>query len=134
MHPNTLDPIFFFPDEVQIVELVAQHRPHLSRVLEMKELPLYCCDNGVVNGGDSCLSSFVEGMHGAMKVGGICFATCRSCRVGQRGFVWHLFFSHDDFTCIHRIKHGLRVDPSFDLVHGFQALKGSQAGDMVIIL
>ena len=56
---------------VRIVELVAQHRPLLGRVLETKELPLDCCDNGVANEGDSCLSSFVEGIDGALKVGEI---------------------------------------------------------------
>jgi len=63
---------------VRIVELVAQHRPHLGWVLEMKELPLDCCDNRVANEGDSCLSSFVEGIDGALKGGGIRFATFRS--------------------------------------------------------
>jgi len=119
---------------VRIVELVAQHRPHLGWVLETKELPLDCCDNGVVNEGDSCLSSFIEGINSALKVGGIRFAAFRSDRVGRRGFGWHLFFSHDDFPRIHRIEHGLRVDPPFNVVRGVQAFEGSQAGDVVIVL
>ena len=104
--------------EVCIVELVAQYRPHLGWVLEMKELPLDCCDNRVVNEGDSCLASFIEGIDGALKVGVICFATFRSRRVGQKGFGWHFFFSRDDFPCIHHIEHGLRVDPPFAVVRG----------------
>ena len=104
--------------EVCIVELVAQYRPHLSWVLETKELPLDCCDNRVANEGDSCLASFVEGIDGALKVGGISFATFRSRRVGRRGFGSHFFFSRDDFPRIHHIKHGLRLDPPFDVVRG----------------
>jgi len=119
---------------VRIVELVVQHRPHLGWVLEKKELPLDCCDNRVANEGDSCLSSFVEGIDGVLKVGGICFAAFRSCRVGWRGFGWHLFFSRDDFPRIHRIQHSLRVDPPYDVVRGVQAFEGSQAGDVVILL
>jgi len=119
---------------VRIVELVAQHRLHLGWVLETKELSLDCCDNGVANEGDSCLSSFVEGIDGALKVGGIRFAAFHSCRVGRRGFGWHLFFSRDDFPRIHRIEHRLRVDPPFDVVRGVQVFKGSQTGDVVIVL
>ena len=119
---------------VCIVELVAQHYPHLCWVLETKELPLDCCDNGVANEGDSCLSSFVEGIDGVLKVGGIRFAAFRSSRVGRRGFSWHLYNSHDDFPRIHRIEHGLRVDPPFDVVRGVQAFEGSPAGEVVIVL
>ena len=72
---------------VRIVELVAQHRPHLGWVLETKELPLDCCDNGVVNEGNSCLSSFVEGINSALKVGGIRFAAFHSRRVCDTGVV-----------------------------------------------
>jgi len=76
---------------VCIVELVAQHRPHLGWVLEIKKLPLDCCDNRVANEGDSCLCSFVEGINGALKVEGIRFTAFRSRRVGRRGFGWHFF-------------------------------------------
>jgi len=119
---------------VRIVELVAQHRPHLGWVLETKELPLDCCDNGVANEDDSCLSSFVEGIDSTLKVGGIRFATFRYRRVDCRGFSWHLFFSCDDFPCIHHIEHGLRVAPPFDVVRDVQAFEGSQAGDVVVVL
>jgi len=119
---------------VRIVELVAQHRPHLGWVLQTKELPLGCCDAGIANGGYGCLTSFVEGIDGALKVKGICFAAFRSRRVGRRGFGWHFFFSHDDFPRIHRIEHGLRLDPPFDVVRGVLAFEGSQADDMAILL
>jgi len=100
----------------------------------MKELPLDCCDNRVANEGDSCLSLFIEGINGALKVGGIHFAAFRSYQVSRRGFGWHFFFSCDDFPRIHRIKYGLHIDPPFDVVRGIEVFEGSQAGDVVVVL